>query len=78
MDSVISEPCYKGTILKRNCRKITTSWLISYNFLFLYNCVVKFFGSDNMTVLYSNQCYNEMFYCIVFNIAFTTQKELNT
>ena len=41
MDCVISEPCYKGTILQRNYR--------------IYNFYVKFngkkFGSHSMTVL---------------------------
>ena len=31
MDLVISEPCYKGTILQRNYRKMTIIWSFSYN-----------------------------------------------
>ena len=31
MDSVISESCYKGTILQMNYRKMTIKWLFSYN-----------------------------------------------
>ena len=37
MDSVISEPCYKGTILQRN-EKMTILWPFSYN------SFVKFHG----------------------------------
>ena len=46
-DSVISESCYKGTILKRNSRKMTLKWSFSYN------SIVKFhgkkIGSHNQT-----------------------------
>ena len=31
LDSVISESCYKGTILQRNYRKMTILWSFSYN-----------------------------------------------
>ena len=31
MDSVISESCYKGTILQRNYRKMTMKWSFSNN-----------------------------------------------
>ena len=41
MDSVISEPCYKGTGLQRNYRKMTISWSFSYN------SSVKFHGEKN-------------------------------
>ena len=33
MDGVISESCYKGTILQRNYRKMTITWSFSYNSL---------------------------------------------
>ena len=33
MDHVISEPCYKRTILQWNYRKMTILWSFSYNFL---------------------------------------------
>ena len=38
MDHVISELCYKGTILQRNYRKMTIPWSFSYN------SFVKFHG----------------------------------
>ena len=38
MDRVLSQPCYKGTILQRNYRKITIIWSFSYNLF------VKFHG----------------------------------
>ena len=38
MDHVISESCYKGTILQRNDRKMTISWSFSYHYY------VKFHG----------------------------------
>ena len=31
MDRVISEQCYKGTILQKNYRKMTIKWSFSYN-----------------------------------------------
>ena len=37
----LSEPCYKGTILQRNYRKMTIKWPFSYNFF------VKFHGTKN-------------------------------
>ena len=46
MDHVISELCYKGVVLQKNYRKITT-------------------GSQDMTVLYPNPCYNEGRYNVV-------------
>ena len=39
MDLVISESCYKGTILQRNYRKMTILWSFSYN------SFVKFHGN---------------------------------
>ena len=39
MDRVISELCYKGTILQRNYRKMTIKWSFSYN------SFVKFHGT---------------------------------
>ena len=45
-----NQPCYKGTILQRNYRKMTMKWSFSYN------SFVKFCGqiiwSHNMTGLY--------------------------
>ena len=50
MDRVISELCYKRTLLRRNYKEITISWTLSYN------AVVKFHdkntGSHNMVVLF--------------------------
>ena len=37
MEHVISKPCYKGTILQWNCRKMAT---------FSYNSFVKFQGNN--------------------------------
>ena len=58
MDHVISELCYKGTILQRNYRKMTIVWS------FFYTSFVKFhgkiFGSHKMTMLYPNLCYNKV------------------
>ena len=39
--TVISEPCFKGTILQRNDREMTISWSFSYN------SFVKFQGKKN-------------------------------
>ena len=41
MDCIITETCYKGTILQKNYRKMTIP---------LSNFMVKIFGSPNMTV----------------------------
>ena len=58
MDRVISELCYKGTILQRNYRKPTILWSFSYDsFAKFHN---KTFESHNMTMLYPNLCYNEV------------------
>ena len=57
MDHVISEVCYKGTILQRNNRKMTISWSFSYN------SFVKFCGKRfgiHMTVFYLNLCCNKV------------------
>ena len=37
MDSVLSESCYKGTLLQRNYRKMTNSWSFSYNSFVKFN-----------------------------------------
>ena len=61
MDWVLSESCYKGTLLQNNYRTLPfhghfpiiprkTPWY------------VKKFGSHNMTVLYRNTCYYEVCY----------------
>ena len=55
MDRVISELCYKGTILQRTNRKMTIK---CYSFVKFHD---KKFGS-HMTVLYPNLCYNEVCY----------------
>ena len=52
MDCVISEPCYKSTLLQRNCN-FTIPWLNSH---------LIFFSSHNILVLYLNMCYNEVCY----------------
>ena len=50
--SVISEPCYKGSILQRNYRKMTSiSWSFSYNSFVKFH--VKKIWS-HMIVLYLN------------------------
>ena len=41
MDSVISESCYKGTILQKKYRKMTIKWSFSYI------SFVKFHGKKN-------------------------------
>ena len=40
MKCVISESCFKGTILQRNFRKMTIKWPFSYN------SFVKFHGKE--------------------------------
>ena len=60
VDRVISEPCYKGTILQMNYRKMTISWSFSYNSFVKFHG--KKIGSHNMTELYPNLCYNEVCY----------------
>ena len=59
MEGIISEWCYKGTILQRNYRKMTISWSFSYNSVVKLN---KKIGSHNITMLCSNQCYIEVCY----------------
>ena len=60
MKLVISESCYKETILQRNNRKMTIQWSFSYN------SFLKFHGkkneSHNMNGLYPNQYYNKVCY----------------
>ena len=51
MEHVIREPCYKGTVLQRNYRKITISWSFFYNFFVKFNGKKKF-GSHIMTVIF--------------------------
>ena len=60
MDSVIREFGFKVTILQRNYRKMTIIWSFSYNSFVKFHG--KKFGSHNMTVLYSNPCFNEVCY----------------
>ena len=57
-DCVISELCYKGTILQSNDRKITISWSFFYDSF--ENSMVKKIWSYNMTLLYTNLCYNDV------------------
>ena len=60
MDHVLSELCYKWTILQRTNRKMTILWSFSYkSFVKFYG---KKLGSNNMIVLYPNTCYNEVCY----------------
>ena len=57
MNCIISEPCYKGTLLQRKYRKMTISWSFSYNFF------IKFRGKkiwEPQTVSYPNPCYIEV------------------
>ena len=55
MDCVISELCFKRTILQWNYRKMTMILSFSYN-SFEKFCG-KNIGSHNMTVLYPYPCY---------------------
>ena len=38
MGCIICEPCYKGTILQRNYRKMTILWSVSYNSFVKFLC----------------------------------------
>ena len=53
MEHVLSEPCYKGTVLQRNYRKMTILWSFSFNYF------VKFHGKItwelNVTADYNRQ-----------------------
>ena len=49
MDHVISGPCYEGTILQRNYRKITIYSLIKF---------VKFHAEKIWEPMYVLDCYN--------------------
>ena len=52
MDHVLSESCYKGTILQRSYRKMTMLWSFSYNsFVKFYG---KRFGIHNKIMLFKN------------------------
>ena len=71
MDRVISEWCYKGTILQRNYRK-NVHFSLSFSHSSLKNSRINKFGSHNITVVYPNLCYNKMCYkgtalCIYFH-----------
>ena len=55
LDHVISESCYKGTILQRIDRKMTILWSFSYYSFVKFHG--KLFGNHNMTCLYRNLCY---------------------
>ena len=52
---VLSELCYKGTILQRNYRKMTILWSFSYH------SFVKFCGKKSWEPQYS-LCYKEICY----------------
>ena len=69
MDHVISEMCYKGTILQRNYRKMTILWSFFYSYF--VNSMVKKHGSHNMTVLDPKPCYNEVIKGLHYNIRST-------
>ena len=66
MDRVMSESCYKGTILQwKYIEKepfILRKTTIHFTRIPLQNVMVKKFGKHNLTVLYSNLCYNEVCY----------------
>ena len=53
-------PCYKRKILRINYRKVTILWSFSYNYFVKLHS--KKFVNLNMTVLYQNLCYNEVYY----------------
>ena len=61
MDSFISELCYKGKILQRNYRKMTSSWSFSYNSIVIFHDK-NIWEPQRVTVLYQNLCYNEVCY----------------
>ena len=60
IDHVLSESCYKGTILQRHYRKMTIKWSFSYNSF--VNSMIKKFGSHIMIMLYPNLCYSKVCY----------------
>ena len=60
-DCVISDLRYKGTILQRNYRKMTIFMVIFLELLRKTPWLAKIFGR-NMTVLFPNPCYNEVYY----------------
>ena len=59
MDHFTSEPCYHGTILQRNCRKITISCSFSYNSF--TNSLGKILEPQHFFI-YPNTLYNEVCY----------------
>ena len=64
MDSVISRPGYKWTILQKNDRKMTIKWSFSYNSFVKFRG--KKIGSNSMTKLYPKVCYNiKRLHCIM-------------
>ena len=75
MDRVISELCYKGTILHWNYRKMTMSWSFSCNSFVKFHG--KKFGIHNMSVLYPNPSYNEVCYRLhCFTLTITVRQKL--
>ena len=61
MDHNVSESCYKGKILQRNCRKMTMKWSFSYNSFVKFH--VNKYGSHNMMTLlhaYPTNCYKNV------------------
>ena len=56
IDHVISELCYKGTILQRNYRKCPLNGHFPY--------MLRTFGSHNMTMLYPNMCSCMLIRCV--------------
>ena len=48
LDDVISELCYKATILQRNYRKMTILWSFSYNSFVSIHCEKSY----NMTITF--------------------------
>ena len=57
---VISELCYKGTILQRKYRKMTILWSFFYNSFLIFHDLK--FGNHNMTVFYPNPCFFKVYY----------------
>ena len=57
---LISELCYKGTILQRKYRKMTILWSFFYNSFLIFHDLK--FGNHNMTVFYPNPCFFKVYY----------------
>ena len=75
MYHVLSEACYKGTILQKNYRKMTIPWSFSYNPFVKFHGKIN--GSHNMTVLYPNLCYKKVFYKRTVALKLITPNEIS-